>query len=239
MDLEGKPKIPALVGSVQSVPLCTTLAHQGASVQTVEHLLSALRAFEMDNVLIEIDGPEIPICDGSSLAFIDLIRSGGIDFQQEVIEPVEISKPVFWSQGDIHLVALPSKTYRISYTLHYPHSPLIGSQFFSIVLSEESFEKEIAPSRTFSLYEEIAPMIERGLIKGGGLESALVVQGDKILNPEGARFPNEMVRHKILDLIGDLSLVGFPFVAHIIAIRSGHASNRAFAKEIVNSFGEG
>jgi UDP-3-O-[3-hydroxymyristoyl] N-acetylglucosamine deacetylase len=119
--------------------------------------------------------------------------------------------------------------------MHYPQSPLLGSQYYSALVSPKQFKEEIAICRTFSLYEEILPFIEKGIIKGGGLENALVIKGDKIMNPEGARFPDEMVRHKVLDLIGDLSLVGIPILGHIISVRSGHFSNIAFANLISNS----
>ena len=135
----------------------------------------------------------------------------------------------------MHLVALPYDEFRISYTLNYPNSKLLRSQFYTFAYNEQAFKEEIAPCRTFSLYEEIVPLIEKSQIKGGSLENALVIKGDAVLNPEGLHFPDEMARHKILDMIGDLSLTGMLIQAHIIALRSGHRSNTAFAKEIVNA----
>ena len=202
------------------------------SVQTVEHILSALRAYEIDNALIEISGSEVPIFDGSSSQFVEMIESSGIVEQEKAKRIYRFSSPIFWTQGDVHLVALPSDVYRISYTLHYPDSTAIGCQYYSVVVDQERFKKEIAPCRTFSVYEEIAPMIEKGFIKGGSLENAVIIKENKVVNSGGLRFPDEMVRHKVLDLIGDLSLVPVHFVAHILAIRSGHASNNAFAKEL-------
>ncbi len=236
VDLPDKPKIPANIKFVKETPRCTILGNGETSIQTVEHITAALSAYGIDNLLVSLDGPEVPIFDGSSASFVEMIEKGGICEQGSEKEKRKIQSPVFWSQGDIQIIALPSDEYRISYTLHYPHSSVIGSQFYSVVVNENKFKAEIAPSRTFSLYEEIAPLIERGLIKGGGLENAVVIKENSIVNPEGVRYPNEMVRHKILDMIGDLSLVGQPFLAHIIAIRSGHASNTAFAREIVNYF---
>ena len=147
-----------------------------------------------------------------------------------------LETPVFWSKGGVHLVALPSEEFRISYTLNYPNSDLLKSQFFTVHVDEQTYKEEIASARTFSLYEEIVPLIEKGSIKGGRLDNAVIIKGDSILNPEGVRYPDEMVRHKILDLLGDLSLVGQSFIAHIIAIRSGHFSNTSFAKELVSNF---
>lgn len=198
----------------------------------VEHLLSAIRGLGIDNVLIDVIGPEIPAGDGSCQLFMDLLQEAGIEEQKEPQRFLRITKPIYWSQGKVHLVALPADTFQISYTMHYPQSSLLGSQYFSVQLTPEIFQKEIAPCRTFSLYEEIAPFIEKGIIKGGGLDNALVIKEEKVLNPGGARFPNEMVRHKVLDLIGDLSLVGRPILGHIISICSGHASNIAFAREL-------
>lgn len=232
IDLPRRPLLPATLEYVQGTPRCTMIGSQGSLIQTVEHLLSALRACEIDNALIEIHGPEIPILDGSAQGFVDLIARAGVAQLNEERARGKLQQPVFWSQGDTHLVALPADEYRISYTLHYPHSSFIGSQYFSFVCNQEKFKQEIASCRTFSLYEEIVPLIDKGFLKGGSLENAVLIRDNAVVNPEGLRFKDEMVRHKILDLIGDLSLIGIPFNAHIIAIRSGHASNVAFAKEL-------
>lgn len=230
VDLEGAPEIPALLPFVQETPRCTRIAYGSASVMMVEHLLSALYACGVDNAKIEVEGPEIPGVDGSSKLFVDLIERDGLEAQDVPRRYISVKQPLFWSSGDIHLVALPSPDFRLSYTMHYPKSPLIKSQYYSFSVNPHQYKEEIASCRTFSLYEEILPFIEKGLVKGGGLENALVIQGDKILNPDGARYPDEMVRHKILDLIGDLSLLGARLCAHVIAICSGHSSNVAFAK---------
>lgn len=230
IDLPGKPELPATLSYVREAPRCTRLASEKASIHMVEHLLSALHAMGIDNAKIELDGPEIPAGDGSALLFVDLLEKAGLKTQDSLKKSLKLSQPIYWSEGDIHLVALPAEEFRLSYTIYYPHSPLLRSQYFSLSLNPETFKSEIASCRTFSLYEEILPFIEKGLIKGGGLENALVIKGDQILNPGGARFSDEMVRHKILDLIGDLSLLGAVLRAHVIAIRSGHASHIAFAK---------
>jgi UDP-3-O-[3-hydroxymyristoyl] N-acetylglucosamine deacetylase len=230
IDLPGKPEIPARLSFVRESPRCTRLANQNASIHMVEHLLSALSGIGVDNAKIEVEGPEIPAADGSAKIFVDLLERAGLVEQDAPRRFLNIVRPIHWSEGDVHLVALPSDEFRLTYTMHYPQSPLLGSQYYSVVLNPEKFKEEIAPSRTFSLYEEILPFIEKGVIKGGGLENALVIKGDQIMNPEGARFPNEPVRHKILDLLGDLSLVGTPIKGHIISVRSGHLSNIALAK---------
>jgi UDP-3-O-[3-hydroxymyristoyl] N-acetylglucosamine deacetylase len=234
VDLPDKPEIPASLIHVREAPRCTRLATEKLSIHMVEHLLSALAGMNIDNARIEIEGPEILAGDGSALTFVDLIEKAKVQMQQVPRKFIKIHHPIYWSEGEVHLIALPADEFRISYTLHYPQSRLISSQFYTISLTPDRFKKEIAPSRTFSLYEEILPFIEKGLIKGGGLENALIIKGNQIMNPEGARFSDEMVRHKILDLIGDLALVGVPILGHIISVRSGHSSNVAFAKLIAN-----
>lgn len=235
VDLAGKPEIPARLEYVQDTPRCTRLVKEGTSIQLVEHLLSALRGLGVDNARIEVDGPEIPIGDGSAAEFVQKIQEAGIESNGAPRKVLKILHPIHWSDGNIHVVGLPYSGFRVSYTLHYPQSPLIRSQYYTMLLNAESYCREVASCRTFSLYEEIAPLVEKGLIKGGGLDNALVIQGEKILNPGGARFPDEMVRHKILDLIGDLALLG-PIEGHILAVRSGHASNAAFAKVLMENY---
>jgi UDP-3-O-[3-hydroxymyristoyl] N-acetylglucosamine deacetylase len=234
VDLPGKPEIPARLSFVREAPRCTRLASEKVSIHMVEHLLSAFGGMGIDNARVEVEGPEILAADGSAKFFVELIEKARTKIQKIPRKFLKISQPIYWSEGEVHVIALPANEFRVSYTLHYPQSPLLRSQFYTISLSPDRFKNEIAPCRTFSLYEEILPFIEKGLIKGGGLENALVIKGDQIMNPEGARFSDEMVRHKILDLIGDLSLVGYPILGHIISVRSGHSSNINFAKMIAN-----
>jgi len=238
VDLKNEPSFRAHVDNVCGTPRCTNLGDGKAIVQSVEHVLSALRAFNIDNLTIEIDGPEIPAGDGSSSIFVGMIEKSRIAVQAQPIEIRRVRRPVHWSRDDIHLVALPSDQLRLSYTLSYPGHPLLDSQFFSTTLTQETYCEEIADCRTFSLYEEIVPLLDQGMIKGGSLDSGVIIKGEEIMNPDGARYPNEMVRHKVLDLIGDLSLVSVPFTAHIIAIRSGHYSNTVFARKILASLME-
>lgn len=234
MDLPGKPYFPATLDNVLATPRCTVLGRDKYAVHTVEHLLSALKACEVDNALIELEGPEIPILDGSALGFVELFEDSGFELQSAEKKIYRLSSPVFWSQGDVHIVALPSDEYRISYTMHFPQSRSFHSQYYSLEINQKNYRNEIAPCRTFCFYEEIAEMVKKGLIKGGSLDNAVIIKDDTVVNPDGLRFSDEMVRHKILDLIGDLSLIPFSFEAHIIAIRSGHTSNVAFGKDLMN-----
>lgn len=233
IDLPGKPTIPASIEYVQDTSRSTTIGIENVRVHTVEHVLAAIRAFHIDNLIIQVNEAEPPIADGSSSVFVEMINQAGVISQNAEVPIIYLKNPVYWSQGSIHLVAIPANEYRISYTLHYPQNPIIRSQYFSCVITQENFVEDIASCRTFALYEEIAALMERGLIKGGSLENAVVVKDDAIISKEGLRFPDEMVRHKILDIVGDLSLVGYEFMAHVIAVRSGHMSNVAFGKELL------
>ena len=233
-DLPGQPVIPATIEYVCSHARNTTLGINDIRIHTVEHVLAAVRAYNIDNLIIEIDGIEPPVGNGSSDVFVAMIEDSGILEQEATLPIVKLSQPVYWSEGDIHIVAIPSDCYRISYTLNYPDTKLIKAQYFSIALTSESFKREISPCRTFSLYEEVSALMDRGLIKGASLDNAVVIKDDTILSKGGLFFQDEMVRHKILDMVGDLSLLGLDVQAHIIAIRSGHASNVAFARKLFN-----
>lgn len=231
-DLKGQPVIPATVEYVQDTSRSTSIGVGEVRIKTVEHVLAALKAYEIDNLCIDVDGVEPPVANGSSDVFVQMIEEAGIEEQDQVMPIVKLTQPVYWSEGNIHMVAIPYEGYRISYTLSYPSSPLLRAQYHSVVVTPESFKKEIASCRTFSLYDEVTSLMDQGLIKGGSLDNAIVIKDDVVFSKEGLFFPDEMVRHKILDLIGDLSLVGFNFYAHVIAIRSGHAANHAFAKRL-------
>lgn len=235
-DLPNKPIVPATVKYVCDTSRSTTIGVANEFIHTVEHVLAAVRAFEIDNLCIEVSNVEPPICDGNSVAFVEMIEKAGVIDQVQTIPIVKLQEPLYWSEGDISLVALPYEGFRISYTLNYPNSNILKSQFHSVLVNSENFKKEIAPCRTFLLYREIATLMDKGLIKGGSLSNAVVIQDDVVFSREGLHFPDEMVRHKILDVIGDLALVGIPFEAHIIAIRAGHASNFQLAKKLYNHF---
>jgi UDP-3-O-[3-hydroxymyristoyl] N-acetylglucosamine deacetylase len=235
VDLPGKPLIPATVEYVQETSRSTTIGIGSCSVQTIEHVMAAVFSFSIDNLCIQVTAGEPPISDGSSLTFVEMIENAGIEEQSVFAKEISLKEPVFYTKGPIHLVAMPADEYRISYVLHYPQTPVIRTQYFSMEVTQESFKKEMAGSRTFALYDEINLLMQKGLIKGGSLENAVVIKDDVIFSKEGLRYSDEMVRHKTLDLIGDLALVGFHFKAHVIAIRSGHASNVELARLIVDS----
>lgn len=232
-DLPSKPIIPATIEYVADTSRSTTIGIKDIFIHTVEHVLAAVRAYSIDNLCIDISSIEPPVGNGSSDVFVDMIEEVGIKEQEHIVPIVKINSPVYYSDGEISLVALPYDGYRISYTLNYPESSsILRSQFFSVEVTPENFKKEIAPCRTFSRWEEVSALMDRGLIKGGSLSNAVIVKDNVIFSKEGLHFPDEMVRHKILDMVGDLSLVGMDFHAHIIAIRAGHATNYSFAKKL-------
>lgn len=234
VDVSGHPKLRLDAYAVQQTPRCTVVGNAECSVQTVEHLLAALHAYAVYDVLIQLTGSEVPIFDGSSSVFVEMIEEAGLEERGKRLVRT-LRHPVFFSQGQTHLVALPSSQFIVSYTLHYPHSACLGTQFFSFALAPDLFKEEVAPCRTFALYEEVVFMQEKGWLKGGSLETAVVIKDGAIVNEKGLRFPEEMARHKVLDLVGDLFCVG-PFAAHVLAIRSGHNANNRFAQELVNHF---
>jgi UDP-3-O-[3-hydroxymyristoyl] N-acetylglucosamine deacetylase len=235
-DIPGAEAIPAHWSAVSRADaLNTTLGKPHCSISTVEHLLSALHAIGIDNALVRTTGPEVPILDGSAMPFCHALLETGKDAQDAPRKIGRLEHPVYLSQGDITLVALPAEELRLSYTLHYPNQPLLHAQFHTQLIEESSYLAQCATCRTFTLASEVEFLRARGLIRGGSLDNAVVVDGDRILNPEGLRHPQEMARHKVLDLLGDLSLVGGYFQCHVIAIRSGHATNVAFARELASA----
>lgn len=235
MDLEDKPFIPALVEKVQKVERATTIAEGGVNVHTVEHVISALAGMGVDNAIIEMDANEPPIVDGSSQPFVELIKKAGLQEQSAPRKVFEIREPIYQETRDGTIITIvPDKKFRISCTNVGPGGRF--TQYLSLEINPDTYEKEIAPARTFVYYEDIAPLMEKGLIKGGTLEAAVVVRGDTLLSKQPLRFDNEFVRHKILDIVGDLMLSGKRITGHVIAVRPGHGPNTEMARGIVSQY---
>lgn len=234
-DLPGRPQIPASIEYVVDTARSTNIGIGAARINTVEHVLAALYATGVDNAIIQVSSGETPIGDGSSLPFLKMIEEAGVHEQGAERPVLKLAEPLYYSSGDIHIVAVPADEYRISYTLHYPRSEALKSQYTSHVITGETFKDELAACRTFALYDEISHLMDKGLIRGGSLENAVVIKDDVVFSKEGLKFPDEMARHKVLDIVGDLALVGLPFLAHVMAIKSGHSANTAFAKIIYNA----
>ena len=237
IDLEDKPFIPALVEKVQKVERATTIAEGGVNVHTVEHVISALAGMGVDNAIIEMDANEPPIADGSSMPFVELIKSAGLQEQKEARKFFEVREPIYQETRDgTILTIVPDKKFRISCTNVGPGGRF--TQYFSTEITPETYEKEIAAARTFVYYEDIAPLMEKGLIKGGTLEAAVVIRGETLLSKQPLRFADEFVRHKILDIVGDLMLSGKRILGHVIAVRPGHGPNTELARAIVAQYNQ-
>lgn len=230
-DRPGTSPIPATVDFVSDTGRGTSLASGAGVARTVEHLLAALGGFGVDNLTVEMDGPELPMGDGSALPYSRLLRSAGI---RELPEPrrfFPLKAPVYLVEGDGVMVALPADGLRLAFTISFGHAR-IGSQYLSLAVTPETFEKEIASARTFGFYRDALPLIEKGLIKGSSLDNTVVIGEDAVFSREGLRFPDECVRHKILDLLGDLFLLGGPLKALVLAVKSGHTLNIKFVKKL-------
>ena len=225
-------EIPARHDLVVDTRLSTSLAVGQARVSTVEHVLSALHGMGIDNCRIEVDGPEIPILDGSAAPFVALINQAGIRLQKAAKRYVVITQPVEVRDGDKLARLEPSEGFSVSFTADFGH-PLITNQAFEVAVSDRSFEREVARARTFCFRKDIELMQSMGLARGGSLENAIVIDEFSILNPEGLRWPDEFARHKVLDAIGDLALLGLPVLGALTAVKSGHALNQALVKRVL------
>jgi len=229
-DLLDSPGISAHFNMVVDTSLATVIGYEGFIVSTIEHLMAAFSGLSIDNALVEIDAYEMPIMDGSAGPFTDLILTAGIEPQDmprsyfRVREPIELD-----GQGKF-VGIYPADNYRITGTIEFDH-PLIGQQSCSFDISEDLFADQISKARTFGFLEEYELLKRFGLARGGSLDNVIVIAEDRVMNPEGLRFPDEFVRHKILDCIGDFSLIGMPIIGHVVVEKSGHAFNHAFLKK--------
>jgi UDP-3-O-[3-hydroxymyristoyl] N-acetylglucosamine deacetylase/3-hydroxyacyl-[acyl-carrier-protein] dehydratase len=230
-DLPGRPEIKVCPENARYDPTesrRTILADGDAEVHTVEHLLATVMGLGIDNVEIEVDGREAaePF-DGSASPFVKLIEGAGLVAQDAPKTYFKVTRSLSYRKDDIELHAVPYDGLRISFTIQYDN-PHVGTQYASFDLNPEVFVNQVAPARTFVLFKDVEPLRQKGMIKGGSLENAVVVRDDGIMNKEPLRFSDEFVRHKILDLLGDIGLIGRPVLGHIIAVRSGHEANVAF-----------
>ncbi|MBX3329918.1 MAG: UDP-3-O-acyl-N-acetylglucosamine deacetylase [Nitrospira sp.] len=212
--------------------LCTAISGNGFQVQTIEHLLSALSGLHVDNVFIDVSASEVPVMDGSAAPFVRLIQSVGIVPQDRKQPFLKIMAPIEVTEGSKRVRIEPSSTPRITYSIHYEH-PLIKTQTYAYDCSVSAFENEISEARTFGFLYEVQALWARGLGKGGTLDNTVVLSDEGVVNESGLRFDDEFVRHKILDLIGDFSLLGVPFIGHIVADRSGHALHTRLVQQIL------
>jgi UDP-3-O-[3-hydroxymyristoyl] N-acetylglucosamine deacetylase/3-hydroxyacyl-[acyl-carrier-protein] dehydratase len=231
IDLFGKPEINPVSSNVTDLVRSTTISNGNAKVHTIEHVLSALTGCGIDNAIIELDASEPPILDGSARPFVNLILEAEPIEQEKERDYFMLPEPLSVTSGNRSMIALPYNGFRITCTSADDRGSHV--QHLSIDIDPEIFVAQIAPARTFTVYEDIEELLKLGKIQGGSLDSAIVIKGDKILSKEPLRFEDEFVRHKILDIVGDLALLGKPIKAHIIAVRPGHALNSDLTKKIV------
>ena len=227
----GHREVPATVDNLGGIQLATGLARNEVSVETVEHLLAALVSTGIDNVLIELNSPEVPIMDGSAAPFVYLIQEAGVKRLTAPRTYLKIVRPIALSRGDKRIALYPSDRFKVTYSVSYDH-PLLRHQSRTLAITEESFVEEIAPARTFTFLKDVEMLRQNGLALGGSLDNAIVLGETGVLN-NALRFEDEFVRHKILDAIGDLALVGYPVVGHLVAHRAGHALHTAFAAKVL------
>lgn len=231
VDLEGKPEIEARVENVSETNRSTTLARGNIKIQTVEHVLAAFAGYGIDNATIELDANEPPIADGSAREFSKMIQSAGIAALHENRDPYAITEPIQLELGETTMALFPDPGFRISCTSADKKGRF--TQFYSTEVTPKSWERELAHARTFGFYEEIEYLIKNNLIKGGSLENAVVIRDDAVLTTEPMRYIEEFVRHKMLDIVGDLSLVGRPIHGHLIAVKPSHAGNCEMVRQIL------
>ena len=233
LEAEGTVRIPALVENVVDTQLATTLGRDGKRIATIEHLIAALSAEGIDNVLIEVHGSEVPILDGSSMPWLTLLEELGRTRQDAPQRYLRVLKAVEVCEGDRKGVLLPADQLEIEISVDYPH-PLLGAQHMLFVLERERFREEIGWARTFGFLAQVEAMRAAGLARGGSLENALVFDDTSLLNEEGLRAPDEPLRHKVLDSVGDLALVGMPLHCRLVANRPGHALHHALLHARLN-----
>ncbi len=230
----GGCEIAASAVNTAETSYATTLGRNGAVVKTVEHVMAALAGLNIDNACIELDAEEVPIMDGSAGPFIRLIADAGIQTQEKPRQMIKVIKPVFVRDGNKQIAVWPADAPSISCFIDFNH-PLVREQSLQYAPSQGSFLREVADARTFGFLSDVKKLQENGLAKGASLENAVALTEDSVLNKEGLRYKDEFVRHKILDLIGDLSLAGAPIIGHIVAHKSGHAMNTEMVKTLLQS----
>ena len=227
----GGLEVPATVQHVGGINYATGLMRDAVRVDTVEHLLAALVSLGVDNVVVELNSPEVPIMDGSASPFIDLIQQAGVRQLGATRRYLKVLRPLSLSRGDKSIAIYPSDHFRVTYSIAFDH-PLLQHQSMTLSITDSSFIEEIAPARTFTFLKEVEMLRQQGLALGGSLENAIVLGDTGVLNGT-LRFEDEFVRHKILDVIGDMALVGYPIVGHLVAHRGGHALHTAFAAHVL------
>ncbi len=233
VDLDPVAEIPAELDRVSDTRLSTTIEHKGVRVSTVEHLMSAFAGLHIDNAIVELDADEVPIMDGSAGIFVFLIQSAGIEMQSAPKQFIRISKPIEINDGDKWARFEPFDGFKVSFSIDFEHPSMQSSaQEATIDLSEISFAKEVSRARTFGFLQDVEALQEAGLARGGSLDNAIVMDDFRVINDDGLRYGDEFVKHKILDAIGDLYLLGCPLIGSFCAHKSGHGLNNRLLREL-------
>jgi UDP-3-O-[3-hydroxymyristoyl] N-acetylglucosamine deacetylase len=232
-DLAGDNRVRACAEAVTQTRLCTVITNAaGVSVATIEHLMAALAALDVDNAIVELDGPEVPIMDGSALPFVQLIDRAGRRIQEAERQYIEILQTVEAVEGDKVARLSPSDRFEVAFEIGFD-SAAIGRQRVDLAVTETSFRRDLADCRTFGFLKDVNALREIGLARGGSMENAVVIDGDRVLNPEGLRRPDEFVRHKALDAVGDLYVLGAPVIGRFEGIYGGHAMNNLAVRALL------
>lgn len=233
-DMPGRPAVAARADYVTATQLATTLSGEAFSVSTVEHCLSALAAFRVDNLFIELDGPEIPIGDGSAQVFLEALMNAGVVEQEQPRRYAYITQPIYYGTDEKHAYVQPYNGLRVTCTIEFPHKK-IGLQTLDLDITEHTFSRELANARTFGFLRDVEALRAKGLAKGGSLDNAVVLDSEEILNPDGLRYSNEFVRHKMLDALGDLVTLGMPLMGHLVLYKAGHDIMNRLVRRILES----
>ena len=233
-DISNRSVIKVHYDHVVDTIMSTTIGHNGYKVSTIEHLMAAFFGMGIDNARVEVEGPEIPIMDGSAAPFIFLLKSVGIKEQNKPKKFIVIKKTIKIDDGDRSIHIHPSKELKITYTIDFEH-PMLKNQQYELCFSGKDFLQEISRARTFGFLKDIQVLRENGLAKGGSLDNAIVIDDFRVLNEDGLRYSDEFVRHKILDFIGDLSVLGSPVIGHFVVKKSGHTLNQMMLKELIKA----
>ncbi|MCB0414656.1 MAG: UDP-3-O-acyl-N-acetylglucosamine deacetylase [Bdellovibrionales bacterium] len=233
-DLPGAPAIAARAQFVKATQLATTLGGDAFSISTVEHCLSALAAFRIDNLFIELEGPEIPICDGSAKHFVEALLEAKMVEQESARKYAYISQPIYYGTDEKHAYVTPYNGFRITCTIDFPH-PKIGRQTIDLDINEHSYTRLIANARTFGFLRDVEALQAKGLARGGSLENAIVLDAHSVVNKEGLRYADEFVRHKVLDALGDLVTLGMPLMGHLVLYKAGHDVMNQLVRKIIAS----
>ena len=230
VDLPARPHVTAQFNRVVDTSLATVIGTDGCIVSTIEHLMATFAGLSIDNALVELDAYEVPVMDGSAGPFTRLIVDAGIQNQEVARHYFVIKDKIELTDGDKSVTVHPSDSFRITCGIEFEH-PLIGKQDFAFEVTDQAFASEVSNARTFGFLHEVEYLKRYGLAQGGSLDNAVVIDKDRIVNQDGLRYPDEFVRHKVLDCLGDFSLLGMPILGHLVVSRSGHQFNHAFLEK--------